>query len=116
MTCLWVNNDNKLVVEHGIDGREVECAVLQGRNGSAPRVSLAGEIVVTGREFYDFVAKYRSTSSSSDLAPELDAAVAAEVPANRSATIANTIIASARSNIAVTIRHKVVLVPLIPGA
>jgi D-alanine-D-alanine ligase len=32
--------------------------VLAGRNGGATRVSLAGEIVVSGREFYDFDAKY----------------------------------------------------------
>lgn len=55
--------DDKLVVEHGIDGREVECAVLQGRNGTRPRVSLAGEIVVTGRDFYDFEAKYLDTGA-----------------------------------------------------
>jgi D-alanine-D-alanine ligase len=32
--------------------------VLQGRDGGAPRVSVAGEIVLTSREFYDFDAKY----------------------------------------------------------
>lgn len=55
--------DDKLVVERGIDGREVEVAVLQGRNGSAPRVSVAGEIIVTGRDFYDFDAKYQDEDS-----------------------------------------------------
>ncbi|MEO0060615.1 MAG: hypothetical protein RL343_233 [Actinomycetota bacterium] len=55
--------DNKLVVECGIDGREVEVAVLQGRKGSAPRVSVAGEIIVTGRDFYDFDAKYQDEDS-----------------------------------------------------
>lgn len=57
------NEDNKLVVECGVDGREVEVAVLQGRNGSAPRVSVAGEIIVTGRDFYDFDAKYQDEDS-----------------------------------------------------
>lgn len=57
------NEDNKLVVECGIDGREVEVAVLQGRHGSAPRVSVAGEIIVTGRDFYDFDAKYQDEDS-----------------------------------------------------
>lgn len=57
------NEDNKLVVERGVDGREVEVAVLQGRNGSAPRVSVAGEIIVTGRDFYDFDAKYQDEDS-----------------------------------------------------
>ena len=55
--------DNKLVVECGIEGREVEVAVLQGRGGSAPRVSVAGEIIVTGRDFYDFDAKYQDEDS-----------------------------------------------------
>lgn len=55
--------DDKLVVEHGIDGREVEVAVLQGVNGGAPRVSVAGEIIVTGRDFYDFDAKYQDEDS-----------------------------------------------------
>lgn len=60
---LAFDHDNKLVVEHGLVGREVECAVLEGRDGSAPRVSVAGEIIVTGREFYDFEAKYQDEDS-----------------------------------------------------
>jgi len=55
--------DNKLVVECGVVGREVEVAVLQGRDGAAPRVSVAGEIIVTGRDFYDFDAKYQDEDS-----------------------------------------------------
>ncbi|MGE3193472.1 MAG: D-alanine--D-alanine ligase family protein [Microbacteriaceae bacterium] len=51
--------DHRVLIEPGIVGREVECAVLQGRDGGATRVSVAGEIVFTGREFYDFDAKYR---------------------------------------------------------
>lgn len=50
--------DHTVLVEQAIVGREVECAVLQGRDGAAPRVSVAGEIVLTTREFYDFDAKY----------------------------------------------------------
>lgn len=55
--------DNKLVVERAVVGRELECAVLQGQDGHPPRVSVAGEIVVTGREFYDFDAKYQDEDS-----------------------------------------------------
>jgi D-alanine-D-alanine ligase len=55
--------DDKLVVERGIDGREVEVAVLQDINGGTPRVSVAGEIIVTGRDFYDFDAKYQDEDS-----------------------------------------------------
>lgn len=50
--------DGSVLIESGVTGREIECAVLEGRDGSGPRVSVAGEVVVTGREFYDFEAKY----------------------------------------------------------
>ena len=53
-------HDPKIIIEEGIEGREIECAVLGGRHGTAPRASLPGEIVVTGatHTFYDFAAKY----------------------------------------------------------
>jgi D-alanine-D-alanine ligase len=53
-------HDPKLVIEAGIVGREIECAVLEGRGSEAPRTSLPGEISVAGgeHEFYDFNAKY----------------------------------------------------------
>ncbi|MEY3560997.1 MAG: hypothetical protein RL068_149 [Actinomycetota bacterium] len=50
-------HDNTVLVEECVVGREVECAVLESSDGSL-RVSLAGEILVTGREFYDYEAKY----------------------------------------------------------
>jgi D-alanine-D-alanine ligase len=60
---LAFKNDNKLVVEKGLVGREVECAVISGRGNGEPRVSVAGEIIVTGRDFYDFEAKYQDEDS-----------------------------------------------------
>ena len=56
-------HDPKVVVEAGFVGcREIELAVLQGRDGEAPRVSLPGEIVLhTPGAFYDFEAKYLPT-------------------------------------------------------
>ncbi|SKC66958.1 D-alanine--D-alanine ligase family protein [Krasilnikoviella flava] len=53
-------HDPKVVVEAGIDGREIECAVLGGRDGAPTRASLPGEIVVDhdSHAFYDFEAKY----------------------------------------------------------
>ena len=53
-------HDLKLVIEAGITGREIECAVLEGRGTDAPRTSMPGEIAVTlgEHEFYDFAAKY----------------------------------------------------------
>jgi D-alanine-D-alanine ligase len=53
-------HDLKLVIEAGIAGREIECAVLEGRGTTVPRTSMPGEISVAGggHEFYDFNAKY----------------------------------------------------------
>ncbi|TFB85469.1 D-alanine--D-alanine ligase family protein [Cryobacterium luteum] len=50
--------DSKVLIESGLVGRELEIAVLQGRPGEPTRASVAGEVVVTGRDFYDFAAKY----------------------------------------------------------
>ncbi|MFT4229379.1 MAG: D-alanine--D-alanine ligase family protein [Microbacterium sp.] len=50
--------DATVLVEQAVSGRELECGVLEGRAGGPPRVSVAGEIVITGRDFYDFEAKY----------------------------------------------------------
>jgi D-alanine-D-alanine ligase len=52
-------HDPKVLVEEGIEGREIECAVLGGRGDTAPRASVVGEIVVDeAGHFYDFEAKY----------------------------------------------------------
>lgn len=52
-------HDPKVVVEACIIGREIECGVLEGRDGAPPRASEVGEIrVVQGHEFYDYEAKY----------------------------------------------------------
>ena len=71
---LAFEHDNKLVVERGLIGREVECAALSSRSHGV-KISVAGEIVVTGREFYDFDAKYQDEDSvqliiPADLKPE----------------------------------------------
>jgi D-alanine-D-alanine ligase len=50
--------DVKVLIEAGVPGRELEIAVLGGRPGEPARASVAGEIVLSGREFYDFDAKY----------------------------------------------------------
>lgn len=50
--------DDKVLIETAIVGREIEVAILEGRAGAAPRASLPGEIVLTTREFYDFEGKY----------------------------------------------------------
>ena len=50
--------DVKVLIEPAVVGREIEIAVLGGAGGTRPRASVAGEIVLTGREFYDFEGKY----------------------------------------------------------
>lgn len=60
-------HDLKLVIEAGIVGREIECAVLEGRGTDAPRTSMPGEISVAAgtHEFYDFNAKYVEDDAAS---------------------------------------------------
>ena len=69
-----LQHDSKVVVEHGLVGRELECAVLSSFDDAPTRVSVAGEIIMHGREFYDFEAKYRDNSAElvipADLSPE----------------------------------------------
>ncbi|MGG5175446.1 D-alanine--D-alanine ligase family protein [Pseudarthrobacter sp. J1763] len=72
-------HDPKLVIEAGIVGREIECAVLEGRGTDAPRASLPGEIAVaTGaHSFYDFEAKYVDNAAALSCPADLpDAAIA----------------------------------------
>ena len=63
--------DAKVLVEQGIDGREIECAVL---GNEAPEASPLGEIVNTAA-FYDYDAKYTDPEASrmqvpADVPPE----------------------------------------------
>jgi D-alanine-D-alanine ligase len=62
--------DRKIVVERGIEGRELECAVL---GNEAPMASLPCEILPS-REFYDYEDKYlldkARTEVPADLPPE----------------------------------------------
>jgi D-alanine-D-alanine ligase len=51
--------DRKIVIEKGIDAREIEIAVL---GNDDPIASVAGEIIPS-REFYDYEAKYASEDS-----------------------------------------------------
>ena len=52
--------DEKILIEESIDGREIECAVLG--NGEDLEASVLGEIAPSN-EFYDYEAKYISNSS-----------------------------------------------------
>jgi D-alanine-D-alanine ligase len=56
--------DPKVLVEAAIDGREIECSVLEGRDGAPPDTSLPGQLLIDGgEEFWDFEAKYLDDAS-----------------------------------------------------
>lgn len=52
--------DDKVLIERGVDAREIEVSVL---GNDDPQASVPGEIV-TGREFYDYEDKYIDDKSS----------------------------------------------------
>jgi D-alanine-D-alanine ligase len=57
-------HDPKVIVEAAIEGREIECSVLEGRNGAPPDTSLPGQLLIDGgEEFWDFEAKYLDAAS-----------------------------------------------------
>ena len=62
-------HDWRILVEQGIDAREIECAVLCPKAGEAPQASWPGEIVLDKRaegddQFYDFDSKYMDSAAS----------------------------------------------------
>lgn len=61
--------DRRIVVEQGIDAREFECSVL---GNDEARASLPGE-VISGREFYDYAAKYLEEGSRTLIPAPLNA-------------------------------------------
>ena len=76
-------HDPKVVVEAGVTGREIECAVLAGRDGDPPRPSRLGEAVVGAEShaFYDFEAKYLADDVALVCPADVPAEVAAEMTA-----------------------------------
>jgi D-alanine-D-alanine ligase len=69
-------HDHKILVEEYVRGREIECGVLEGEDGSLT-ASLPGEIVPSNRHgFYTYEAKYLDDEGAAikvpaDLAPEV---------------------------------------------
>lgn len=63
--------DRRIIVEAGVEAREVECAVL---GNDVPKVSVVGEIVFNS-DFYDYETKYTEGSADlvipADLPPEV---------------------------------------------
>ena len=73
------NLDSKVILEEHIQGREMECSVLEDASGIT--VSLPGEIIVTGKHyFYDYDAKYNDPQGAK-----------LEVPAKCSAEVVDKI-------------------------
>lgn len=75
-------HDPKLVVEAGIEGREIECAVLDAPDLGMPQASDPGEIEVLDEEigWYDFEAKYVASTASRTRCPaDLPEEVSAEI-------------------------------------
>jgi D-alanine-D-alanine ligase len=57
-------HDPKVIVEAAIEGREIECSVLEGLDGAPPDTSLPGQLTIEGgQEFFDFEAKYLDEAS-----------------------------------------------------
>jgi len=67
--------DRKLLVENGIDAREIECSVL---GNDHPQASVAGEVVPVN-EFYDYEAKYLKEGSELVIPARLTARQAKQV-------------------------------------
>jgi D-alanine-D-alanine ligase len=61
-------HDPRVIVEAAIEGREIECGVLEGLAGAGPQTSVVAEITVVGdHEFYDFAAKYLDGTTRLDV-------------------------------------------------
>ncbi len=72
---LALSFDDKVLVERGIDAREIEVAVL---GNDDPRASVPGEIIAGG-EFYDYADKYIDNKSSFVIPVKLPADKVAEI-------------------------------------
>ena len=67
--------DEEVLIERGIDGRELECAVLGYETLEA---SIVGEIV-PGNEFYDYADKYLEDGAQLQMPARLDQALAKRI-------------------------------------
>jgi D-alanine-D-alanine ligase len=72
---LALTYDEWIVVEEGVIGREIECAVL---GNLEPRASMPGE-VIPGADFYDYEDKYFDGNAVIQIPADLDPAVTAEL-------------------------------------
>lgn len=70
-------HDWRVLIEQGIDAREIECGVIRPKPTDSARASLPGEVVLDKREdgddqFYDFDSKYMDAQAShTEIPPKL---------------------------------------------
>lgn len=112
--------DPKVLIEEGLEGREIECGVLEGRGGQEPRTTLPGEVKVgDDLDFYDYEAKYFGKGTVSiDVPAALPDAVLEEVRETaRRAFTALSLEGLARVDMFVTRDHQVLIneVNTMPG-
>lgn len=76
-SALWnsAQFDRKIVIEKGIECRELECAIL---GNDEPQASVVGE-VVSAHEFYDYDAKYLNPASRLEIPARIDEEKAEEI-------------------------------------
>jgi D-alanine-D-alanine ligase len=67
--------DRKVLIEKGIDGRELECAIL---GNDEPQASVVGE-VFSAHEFYDYDAKYINQASRLEIPACIDEKTSNEI-------------------------------------
>ncbi|WP_084960088.1 D-alanine--D-alanine ligase family protein [Thermoactinospora rubra] len=73
-------HDPKVLIEAAIEGREIECAVLESPGDEPPLASQPGEVIVEGgQEFFDFEAKYYPDQMSLRVPADLPAKVSEEL-------------------------------------
>ena len=65
----------RLIVERGIDARELECGVLGNHE---PAASIVGE-VRPARDFYDYAAKYHDAETAFDIPAQVDESIAERI-------------------------------------
>ncbi|MCK9185921.1 D-alanine--D-alanine ligase [Candidatus Gracilibacteria bacterium] len=67
--------DSRILVEKGLNVREIECAIL---GNDSPIASPVGEVIVGG-EFYDFYDKYVNGVSKTEIPAKLNKKIAQEI-------------------------------------
>ena len=70
-----LDHDGRVLVEKFINARELECAVLETKDGIIAEV---GEVIAAD-DFYDFDSKYNNAASVTDTAPDIPKELEVEI-------------------------------------